>query len=338
MEDDGTNRQPESPELTEPPETPELPEAAAELPATPELPEPVADLPEPLEAAPEGGMSFMFEMTDAEQRRRKAELLDRALEQSEMGEWAEAAATNRAILEFDAEDVQAHNRLGRSLLKLGKLREALESFEGAVAVDPADAIALRNRARLQGVLGAGAEDEVEPARTGESRAENFVMETGRSTVVPLEDLSPSGQFATLLPGDSLQLRSDGPYLRVLTEAGERVGTVPASGAHRALELMAAGNEYSADVLSASAEGVRVLLRETHRTPETHGRLPFPAVPRTAAESRAAARAAAAITVPVEEEFVAEADVDDDARTDEADDNATESLPDTDDTEDDAEDE
>ncbi|MDQ3327806.1 MAG: tetratricopeptide repeat protein [Chloroflexota bacterium] len=268
--------------------------------------------------------------TESEETRTRAQLLEAALEQSEQGLWNESLQTNRTMIEMDPNDVSAHNRVGRSLTKLGRLREALDAYRHAVEIDPSNAIALRNSARLRGVL-----ESVDAEVVGESdpvniRAENFVMETGRADVVELEDLSPPQQIATILPGDSLQLQVDGPYLRLFTRSGDAVGLVPSKTAHRLIELIREGNEYSADVVNASLDIVRVLLREIYRSPETHGRLPFPTLTRLAPENRAALLGSA-VSASAGDEIMAETDPDDD--TDDSDDPQTEPLTEPDDTDD-----
>lgn len=267
-------------------------------------------------------------LTDAE-RREKLQLLDTALEHSEQGQWAEAADTNQAILALDPEDVTALNRLGQSLTKLGKLREAYEAYSKAVEIDPANAIALRNSARLREMLDNLQADVVEPADPAELRAENFIMETGRSLVLPVEDLGTTRDIATILPGDSLELRPEGPFLRLYTQAGGLVGAVPPERAHRLLELLAAGNKYSAVVATVSVQGVDVLIRESYRSPETYGKLPFPAVSRQTPEARVGAREAP--VEPSAEEYADEPDVDTDS--DEPAESQTESLVETDDSDD-----
>lgn len=271
------------------------------------------------------------DILDGDQTQRKAQLFEAALSQSESGQWQESVESNRAITELDPTDTSAFNRLGRSLTKLGRLGEALEAYQHALEVDPANAVAQRNSTRLQQVLDNLSGDTVPAADAIEIRAENFVMETGRSSVIALEDLSPADQIATILPGDTLELHPDGPYLRLHTLAGGAVGVVPARVAHRLLELMAAGNAYSADVVSASVDGVQVLIRETYRAPDTMGKLPFPTVTRQAPESRAALRAAGGAEA-IDEGFVSEPDIDDDD-VEETDETATTPLPETDDTDD-----
>ena len=267
-----------------------------------------------------------FDTMNSDERREKLRLIESALDESEQGLWDQSVGTNQAILEMDAEDVSALNRLGRSLTKLGRLREALNSYERSLTVDPANAIALRNAARLRDVLDRLDTEEVPAADALEVRAEHFIMDTGRSAVLSLEDLSPAQQIATLLPGDSLELRAEGPYLGAYSSSGDQVGLIPADRAHRLIELIQAGNRYSAVVVHASVDGVDVLVRETYRSPETHGKLPFPALVRVPSESRTAARAAR--TPVADEEFLSEPDVDDEAE--ETDDAQTEPLAETDD--------
>jgi hypothetical protein len=74
--------------------------------------------------------------------------------------------------------------------------------------------------------------------------------------------------------------------------------------------------------------VRVLLRETYRSPETHGRLPFPTLTRLAPENRAALLGTA-VSASSGDEILAETDPDED--TDDSDDPQTESLAGPDDT-------
>ncbi len=265
-----------------------------------------------------------------EQRRTKNRLIEQALRQSAGAEWEGAVATNRAILEIDPHDTSALNRLGRSLTKLGRLHEALETYRRAIHLDPANAIALRNHARLQAMLERLRSEAAQPAATQVGFADKYVMETGRSAVVGLENIAGPEVLATILPGDGLRLEPDGPYLRVVTDGGDQVGIVPPVRAQRVIELLAAGNEYSVLVVNANPDGVHVLISETYRNPSTRGKLPFPTVQRQSPETRAAMREIGAIPA-LEEEFVPEAEAAlEDEDVEEAGETETTPLPDTED--------
>lgn len=220
-----------------------------------------------------------------EDQREKARLSEQALAQSRAGEWEESVETNQAVLALDPGDVVALNRLGRALAKLGRIREAADAYQRAAEADPANGIAARNLARLTQLLEQLQGDVVEPAVTEPAQGDRFIMEAGRSAVLRLEELAPASALASVMPGDVLEVRAEGPYLRLYAANGLRLGTVPADRAHRVIELMQAGNRYSAVVAAASVEGLYVLLQETYQSPEAHGKLAFPPTKRTQAADR-----------------------------------------------------
>lgn len=217
--------------------------------------------------------------------REKTRLADRALAESRAGEWEESIATNRELLTLDPQDVVALNRLGRSLAKLGRLREAADAYRRAAEADPANGIAARNLARLTQLLEQVQSNTIEPVPTESAAGDRFIMEAGRSAVLRIEELASPAELATVMPGDVLEVRAEGPYLRLYAGNGVRIGTVPADRAHRVIELMQAGNRYSAIVAAASVEGVHVLLQETYQSPQAHGKLAFPPTKRVPAADR-----------------------------------------------------
>ena len=59
-----------------------------------------------------------------------------------------AAAVNRAILQLDAYDVVAMNRLGRAYEALGSADRAEQTFRDVLTLDPGNAIAVRRLREL----------------------------------------------------------------------------------------------------------------------------------------------------------------------------------------------
>ena len=80
--------------------------------------------------------------------RQKRQLADQAIAQASAAQWAEAAATNRKILELGP-DAEAENRLAKALWEQGELRAAREHYQTALALDPTNRIAERNIDRLK---------------------------------------------------------------------------------------------------------------------------------------------------------------------------------------------
>ena len=81
--------------------------------------------------------------------RTKRQLADQAIAQASAAQWADAAATNRKLLELGPE-AEAENRLAKALWELGELAAAREHYQTALALDPTNRIAERNIDRLQG--------------------------------------------------------------------------------------------------------------------------------------------------------------------------------------------
>ena len=189
------------------------------------------------------------------------------------GKWAQAALLNREILDADPYNVQAFNRLGRALVELGNLNEALLAFRSALQLDPGERH--RRQARRPAQLGRrGALPAPAPAAAG-LRARVFTGDSGKSAEVVL--LASAGA-AHSSPGTPVFLESDGPSLRVLDSSGACLGLVPPKVARRLAPLIAGGNLYDGAVAGYADGALRVVLRETYQHPSQRSRVSFPPAP------------------------------------------------------------
>jgi Flp pilus assembly protein TadD len=111
--------------------------------------------------------------------RLKRQLAEQAIAHAAAGKWAEAADTNRRLLEMGA-DAESENRLAKSLWEQGELGAAREHYQAALALDPTNRIAERNIDRLKTLLVAAGERTV-PAQAGsKAPVRIFVEETGKT--------------------------------------------------------------------------------------------------------------------------------------------------------------
>ena len=210
--------------------------------------------------------------------RQKRQLADQAIAQATAAEWAEAAATNRKLLELGP-DAEAENRLAKSLWELGELGAAREHYQTALALDPTSRIAERNIDRLK-MLIVAAGDKTVPAQAGSKAPVGiFVEETGKTGFAFLTDLPDPRKLAQVNPGDSVELTSEGNRLIAFSN-GMRIGVVDPRVAARLLKLMAEGNKYAAGVTSLGDKDVRIIIREIYQDPRNYGKVSFP----TAAKS------------------------------------------------------
>jgi tetratricopeptide (TPR) repeat protein len=210
--------------------------------------------------------------------RQKRQLADQAIAQASAAQWADAAATNRKILELGP-DAEAENRLAKALWELGELKTAREHYQTALALDPTNRIAERNIDRLKVLLVAAGEQTVPAQEGSKAPVSIFVEETGKTGFAFLTDLADPRQLAQVNPGDAVELTPEGNRL-IAHSNGVRIGVVEPRVAARLLKLIADGNKYAAGVTSLGDKDVRIILREIFQDPTNYGKVSFP----TAAKS------------------------------------------------------
>jgi tetratricopeptide (TPR) repeat protein len=216
--------------------------------------------------------------TPAGQTRLKRQLAEQAIAQATDAQWADAAETNRKLLELTA-DSEAENRLAKALWELGELGSAREHYQKALALDPTNRIAERNIDRLKVLLVEAGEKTV-PAKEGSKAPVSiFVEETGKTGFAHLTNLARPAELAQVNPGDAVELMPEGNRLIAISN-GMRIGVVEPRVAARLLKLMADGNKYLAGVTSLGDKDVRLIIREVFQDPRNYGKVSFP----TAAKS------------------------------------------------------
>ena len=210
--------------------------------------------------------------------RQKRQLADQAIAQATAAQWADAAATNRRLLELGP-DAEAENRLAKSLWEQGELGAAREHYQTALALDPTNRIAERNIDRLKMLLVAAGEKTVPAQEGSKAPVSIFVEETGKTGFAFLTDLADPRQLAQVNPGDAVELTPESNRL-IAHSNGVRIGVVEPRVAARLLKLIADGNKYAAGVTSLGDKDVRIILREIFQDPANYGKVSFP----TAAKS------------------------------------------------------
>ena len=194
---------------------------------------------------------------------------EQAIQLAIESKWEEAATLNRSILEAQPEDVDTWNRLGKSLLELGRFREAHEAYGKSIALDPVNQIAKRNLERLEGL------QDLAPRREGVAKVAQdlFIEEVGKSGTTILRD-APRELLAALTAGDEVYLKPDADVLQVANGGGEVIGPVEPKLGLRLMRLIQGGNQYAAAVKSLGDTDVEVIIKETYRDP-SQTRLSFP---------------------------------------------------------------
>jgi len=216
--------------------------------------------------------------TPANQTRLKRQLVEQAIAQASAADWAEAAETNKRLLELGP-DSEAENRLAKALWEQGELGAAREHYQKALALDPTNRIAERNIDRLKVLLVEAGERTVAARPGSKAPVSIFVEETGKTGFAHLTNLARPAELAQVNPGDLVELIPEGNRLVAISN-GVRIGICEPRVAARLLKLIADGNKYLAGVTSLGDKDVRLIIREVFQDPRNYGKVSFP----TAAKS------------------------------------------------------
>ncbi len=190
------------------------------------------------------------------------------------GDWTAAVEVNKEIIERSPRDAAAFNRLGKAYFEMRRFRSAYEAYQQAFTLDPANVIAQRNISRLEPLKDTEAEVEA-IGRTRNLRAGIFVEEVGKTYVDDLVAVAPADVLTELSSGDQLTMQINGETVGCYDEDGQYIGQLEPRLARRIIELISLENEYAVYVTANTGQSVRVIIRETHKSPEMGTRLSFP---------------------------------------------------------------
>jgi Tetratricopeptide repeat len=188
------------------------------------------------------------------------------------GQWREAIAVNKSIIEIFANDVEALNRLGRAYMELGEYAEAEASYRRTLEIDSYNAIAQKNLQRLALLKKSKSSQQTVPQKL---EPQVFIEEIGKAGVVQLINLARPNVLAQVVAGDVVNLKVDGNNLVVETPQHKFLGHVEAKHGQRLIRLIKGGNKYSAAIVSSTDRSVSVIIRETFQHPNQAGQLSFP---------------------------------------------------------------
>ncbi len=187
---------------------------------------------------------------------------EQAIQLALESKWEEAATLNRTIVQAAPTDVDAWNRLGKSLLELGRFREAFETYAHSLELDPVNQIAKRNLDRLEGLKDQEASRGPSIARVAQDL---FIEEVGKTGTTVLQiasvDLMP-----TLTSGDEVYLKPLDDAISVESADGDYLGQIEPKLGLRLLRLMEGGSQYAAAVKSLADHDVELIIKETFRHP------------------------------------------------------------------------
>ncbi|MEZ4501815.1 MAG: tetratricopeptide repeat protein [Dehalococcoidia bacterium] len=217
--------------------------------------------------------------------------IDLAINHALERRWDLAAEANRALLEEDETDVESANRLGKALTELGDVKRAIEAYEQALRIEPTNAIARKNLARLEEqrktkrtvkAAKPAAKGRAKAAPSGPRRIDvaseslrssPLIEEHGKSADLPLQRVNVD-TAADMSAGDEAVLEPTNSGVVVKTSDGAVLGTIEPRIGLRLKRMMEGGNRYSVVVRRAEGDRVVVHVRETFKHPSLVGQASF----------------------------------------------------------------
>lgn len=221
------------------------------------------------------------ELPEETRRARARHLSQQAIQLAMQGRWQDAIEMNTQIVELMPSDAESYNRLGKAYSETGQISEAREAYESALRADAANLIAQRNLERLSRITDAEVA-ELTRKRTSTLDPRFFMEETGKTAVITLQHPAAPTTLAALSAGDQVKLDRQDSQVVATGMDGTYIGRVDDQLSARLIRLMNGGNEYQAGVVGVDGNTVRIIVRETHQSPQNAGRISFP--PRTAPET------------------------------------------------------
>ncbi len=173
------------------------------------------------------------------------------------GEWDEAIKLNQSLLEENPKDVEALNRMGLAYSILGKGKNAKETYQKVLEIDPLNSIALKNLKKIKSDNSNGTEPIVAIVNN------IFIEETGKTKVIDLVNLAQAEIISSLQTGQSLELAVK--RLKVFISQGSKyIGVLPDDIGKRLIKFINGGNKYEVYVKSANHQNVTIFIKELKR--------------------------------------------------------------------------
>lgn len=199
----------------------------------------------------------------------KEELERQAIEAALSSRWQGAVELNQEILKSSPEDVDALNRLGYALFKLGKIKEARRCFRKVLKIDRYNPVASKNLKRLKKIK------KIEPQKeTAQVSPSLFLEEPGKTKMVLLVKIAPQKALSSLSIGQPVVLHPKRYSIEVRTEDKTYLGAVPDDLSFHLIRLIKNGYKYQGLVKNVKENFLSIFLREIKRGAKLKGQPSF----------------------------------------------------------------
>lgn len=197
---------------------------------------------------------------------------NQAIQTALLGDWQNATAINKALLNDNPNDIEALNRLAFAFTVQGKVRRAKTIYKKVLEIDSLNPIALKNIKRLTAIS---------PAKIKNlpltSVKHAFIEENGKTKVVELVNVAQARILARLTVGQPLIISIKRLKIFIQDKARQYIGALPDDIGKRLIKFIKGGGEYEAYVKSANSHFVVIFIREIKKAHKFKDQPSFPSV-------------------------------------------------------------
>lgn len=199
----------------------------------------------------------------------KEKLEEQAIKTALSSHWQEAVELNQEILKKTPLDIDALNRLGYALFKLGKIKQARSYFRKVLKIDRYNPVANKNLKRLAKIK------RIEPQKDQAPVSPSlFLEEPGKTKTVILVKIAPQKILSSLSIGQLLVLYPKRYSIEVRAEDKTYLGALPDDLSFRLIRLIKNGYRYQALIKNIKENFLSIFLRETKRGERLQGQPSF----------------------------------------------------------------
>jgi len=186
-------------------------------------------------------------------------LKTQAIQTALIGDWQQAITLNQTILEENAEDIDALNRLAYAFGSIGDMKQAKSLYQKVLGLDMHNPIATRNLKRLTSNGGLKSNSGI-----ALSLSNLFIEESGKTKVVELMNVADKKTLSQLRCGEKIDLNTKRMKIFVYDSQKQFIGMLPDDLSKRLIKFIEAGNEYEAYIKDLDNNKVVVFIHEVKR--------------------------------------------------------------------------
>lgn len=184
-----------------------------------------------------------------------------AIQTALTGDWKTAISLNKKLLDENPQDIDTLNRLALAYAITGKAKDAKNTYQKVLEIDPLNPIALKNFKRLK-------DKTFSTKKNGNGSLQisnNFLEESGKTKIIELINTAQPKIIQTLRTGEFVSLCIKRSKIFVLAQDNQYIGVLPDDIGKRLIKFLKNGNKYEAYVKSANLHHVVIFIKEIKRS-------------------------------------------------------------------------